>query len=286
MTSTATTPASGVVDALGAALTRVLGAPSASATTAVVWNAVASGHANDAGVVASAVGRSWQLTGTVATVLVPARLDTLLVVSRSRPQGGRDRGMRVHRVAVDAPGVRILPRPLLGADARTVGLEGVDVRDRDALGPSRDASGALAAAFDAALVTVVAEMLDAAESALACAVDWTTTRVQFGASLATRQAVQHRAADMVLACTAVRALLDDARALVEQGRPAMVETVVAKLVASDRLPAVTAAAHQLHGGEGYYADRPLASLHRRVLTLAGLFGDAATQRARLAALLA
>lgn len=270
---------------LAAAVARALGEPDPPAGTAVVWRAVTSGDPADAGIDASAVGRSWQLEGTVATVLTPPEVSALLVVSRSRPQGGRDRGMRVHHLRADAPGVHLRPRALLGSDACTVQLAGAHVGDDDAMGPPRDATAALAVAFDEMLLPIVADMLEAADAAMSLAVEWTSSRVQFGAPLATRQAVQHRAADMAIACSAVRALLDDARTRALTA-PASLEAVVAKLLASDRLPAVTAAAHQLHGGEGYYADRPLADLHRRVLTLAGLFGDAAAQRRRLAALLA
>jgi alkylation response protein AidB-like acyl-CoA dehydrogenase len=270
---------------LAAAVARVLGEPDPEPGTAVVWNAVTTGDPADAGIEASAVGRSWQLEGSVTTVLVPPDVSTLLVVSRSRPQGGRDRGMRVHHLRIGVPGVHLQPRALLGADAVTIRFDGAQVTDDDAMGPPRDASAALAVAFDEMLVPIVADMLSAADAALDVAVEWTSSRVQFGAPLASRQAVQHRAADMAIACTAVRALLDDARTRA-LAAPASLEAVIAKLIASERLPAVTAAAHQLHGGEGYYADRPLADLHRRVLTLAGLFGDATAQRRRLAALLA
>jgi alkylation response protein AidB-like acyl-CoA dehydrogenase len=80
--------------------------------------------------------------------------------------------------------------------------------------------------------------------------------------------------------------LDDALTRYEAGREFAVETAIAKLAASERLPAVTAAAHQLHGGEGYYEDRPLHRWHRRVLGLAFQLGDARVHRARLANLLA
>jgi alkylation response protein AidB-like acyl-CoA dehydrogenase len=89
---------------------------------------------------------------------------------------------------------------------------------------------------------------------------------------------------MDIALRAVQGLYDDARHVADG--PCAVEATIAKLVASSRLPDVTASAHQLHGGEGYYADRPLASLHKQVCTLAALFGGESHQRARLARLLA
>jgi alkylation response protein AidB-like acyl-CoA dehydrogenase len=253
--------------------------------TAVVWNGVVSGLATDAGIDADAVGRTWRLSGVVSTVLWPADVRTLLVVSRSRPIAGRDRGIRVHRIAADAPGVVCRPRPLLDGSARHLELDDVVVTDADAVGPKRDATVPLSQAMDHICLAATVEMHDAARDALDLAVAWVSQREQFGAPLAMRQAVQHRAADMAMACAAVRALLDDAHEAARRGSFG-IEAAIAKLVASSRLPDVTAGAHQLHGGEGYYSDRPLHGYHRRVCTLAALFGNALHQRARLVALLA
>jgi alkylation response protein AidB-like acyl-CoA dehydrogenase len=268
-----------VVDAVSLALG--VREPSAGA---VVWGAISSGSPADAGIEAEAVGRTWQLSGTVDTVLWPDATQSLLVISRSRPFAGRDRGMRVHRVPCTAPGVTIAERPLLAFDARSVHFDGVEVHDADAIGPARDASAALAAAFDQLCIAAVDLMLREAEAALAAAVEWVSAREQFGAPLAARQAVQHRAANMAIDCAAVRGLVEAAHEASARGR-CTVEAATAKLLANERLPEVTASAHQLHGGEGYYADRDLHLHHRRVCTLAALFGNASRQRARLALLL-
>jgi alkylation response protein AidB-like acyl-CoA dehydrogenase len=250
---------------------------------AAVWGAVSSGDPVDASIEAEIVGSSWRLRGVVDTVLWPPVPIALLVVARSKPIAGRDRGMRVYRVPLDAPGCTISARPLLHGDARRVELDAVDVQDADSVGPARDASTMLATAFDHLCIDAIGEMLGAADAAKALALQWVAQRAQFGAPLATRQAVQHRAADMDIALRAVRGLYDDA--LLAADRSCAVEATIAKLVASERLPDVTASAHQLHGGEGYYDDRPIAALHKQVCTLAALFGNGSHQRARLARLL-
>jgi alkylation response protein AidB-like acyl-CoA dehydrogenase len=274
-----------VVAAVGAEVAHALGADPLAPTAALVWRAVTSGDATDAGVEAVAVGRAWHLNGRVVTVVDPNQaVDELIVVSRSRPFAGRERGLRVHRVDLRADGIRTSAAPLLDGVALTVTLDGAEVTDENALGPSRDATAALTTALDAGAVLAVDAMLEAASTALDVAARWVAQREQFGAPLAARQAVQHRLADMAIAVTAVQALADDAKQQRSAGRPFAVEAATAKLLASERLPDVTAGAHQLHGGEGYYADRPLHALHRRVLTLATLLGDAERQRRRLAEL--
>jgi hypothetical protein len=103
---------------------------------------------------------------------------------------------------------------------------------------------------------------------------------QFGATLATRQAVQHRGRHGH-AITAVRGLLDDARAAADHGSCA-VEAVVASSSRTSAFPS-HGSCHQLHGGEGYH--RPRLHIAQAVCTLAALFGNASHQR-RFARLLA
>lgn len=275
-----------LTDVLAAELSAALAAPPPDAHTALVWAAITSGDPNDAGVEASATGRTWNLTGRVLVSQPPAELRWLLVVARSRPIGGRDRGLRVHRISAAARGLQLIPTTLVdGSPMYTALLDGVEATDNDSVGPPRDATPVLTEVFDTARLLAAAEMLGAARAALDVAIEWTAQRELFGAPLDTRQVVQHRIADMSLACTVVRALVDDAITRTETGESFATEAAVAKLVASRRLPDVTAAAHQLHGGEGYYADRPLHGWHKRVLVLASLFGGPVAQRRHLAALL-
>ena len=272
---------------LTAELCAGLGAPAPDAHTALVWGALTTGDPADAGVEASATGRTWNLSGRALVAQPTAELRSLLVVARSRPIGGRDRGIRVHRVASEARGFALSAATLVdGSSMYATRLDGVEAHDTDAVGPPRDATPALRAVLDTARLLATAEMLGAASAAQDEAVRWVSTREQFGAPLAARQVVQHRVADMAVTCTVVRALIDDAIARAEVGEHFTAEATVAKLVASRRLPDVTAAAHQLHGGEGYYADRPLHRWHKRVLVLASLLGGPVAQRRNLAALLA
>lgn len=238
------------------------------------------------GIEAAASGRSWLLNGRALHVPSTGNITTLIVVARSRPVAGRERGLRVYRLSARAAGVIVEARHTLDDHAAlAVSLHGATVTDDDAVGPPRDARAAVTRALDLTTLVVVAEMLGAAEAALDTAATWVQERRQFGAPLAAKQVVQHNVANMAIDCAAVRALLDDALARLDASCPVAEEAAIAKLVASERLPRVTAVAHQLHGGEGYFADRPLHRWHRRVVSLAHQYGDAATQRRRLAAAL-
>ena len=271
-----------VNDAACAALRAALAAPESVVRDALVTSIADARDPRDQTIEAVPVGATWELSGRVRHVAGATDATLLLVVARSRPFGGRERGLRVYRVDANARGVSRRPLETLDGDAMSVELDGVSVTDGDAVGPPRDATAAVLEALDVATLVAVAEMLGAAEAARVDALAWVSERNQFGAPLADKQVVQHRAADMFIACRAVRLLLDDALARYEVGAPFATEAALAKAAASERLPAVTAAAHQLHGGEGYYADRPLHRWHRRVIGLAFQLGDARVHRARLA----
>jgi alkylation response protein AidB-like acyl-CoA dehydrogenase len=242
----------------------------------------------DESLVASASGRSWVLTGAVTHVPHAVGASTFLAVVRSRPFAGRERGLRVYALDASTPGLQVQPRTTIDDDnAARVVLNSVQVGDERAVGPSRDATAAVEAALDALTLVVVAEMLGAADAARRHVAARVQQRVQFGEPLSRKQAVAHRVADMTMACDAVGLLLDDALASAGAGggRPDPLAVATAKLVANTRLPEVTAAAHQLHGGEGYYADQPLHRWHRRVSSLALQYGDRRALRNRSADLL-
>ena len=237
---------------------------------------------------ASASGRGWLVSGTVAHVPQAVGASRLLMVVRSRPFAGRERGLRVYSVDAAMSGITIVPLTSIDADrSARIEFDAVRIGDERAVGPSRDATRAVDAALDCATIVAMAEMVGAADAARIAAIRWVSERIQFGEPLASRQAVAHRVADMTLACDAVGLLLESAlaSAITNGGRPDPLLVATAKLAANEHLPAVTAHAHQLHGGEGYYADRPLHRWHRRVTSLAMQFGDRPTLRARAAGLL-
>ncbi len=255
---------------------------------ALVTAVASSRNPLDESLLASPSGRSWVLSGEVRHVPHGSGASLLLTVVRSRPFAGRERGLRVYAVDAQAPGLGITPLPTIDDDcAARIEFNAVQVGDERVVGPSRDATTAIDAALDCATIVAVAEMIGAADAARCAAMSWVSTRVQFGEPLARRQVVAHRVADMTVACDAVGLLLADALTSIgdNTGRPDALVVATLKHAANRLLPTVTAHAHQLHGGEGYYADRPLHRWHRRVTALATQFGDQRAMRARNAELL-
>ncbi len=135
-----------------------------------------------------------------------------------------------------------------------------------------------------AAVVMAADAAGAAAAAAEAAVAHVQEREQFGAPLATLQAVQHRAADMAVDVRLAADAVLDAAGVIDRGAPAdEVGLVVphAKL-GVERSARVTASAHQLAGGQGILASAPYHRWYRRTLAAAVLLGDVRHHRAVVA----
>lgn len=236
------------------------------------------GDAADVG--AEPVGAGWRLRGRVPLVPYGTAADALLVPAQAAP------GLLVAAVAADRPGIARSLRPTIGQDrATTVVLDDVLVDPVDVVaGPTPVTGDDLAAALDRALVALAADLTGTAASALDLAVERATTRHQWGRPLGSFQALAHRLADVHVAVAGARAAVYDAAGRADLGLPFALEASMAKVAATDAALDATAALHQVHGGEGYYADRDPTLLFRRARALAPRLGGVGHHLARVDAL--
>ena len=150
--------------------------------------------------------------------------------------------------------------------------------------PFVDVAGAVARAG----VVLAADAVGAAEAALVAAVEHVGSRHQWGAPLATLQVVRHRCADMLLDVTIARDAVFDAASIVDRGAAedeVRLAAAFAKATASERCRRVTAAAHQLAGGQGIDVEAPFHRWYRRVKSAESALGDARSAREQIAAAL-
>ncbi|MFB6523007.1 acyl-CoA dehydrogenase family protein [Streptomyces sp. NPDC056401] len=159
-------------------------------------------------------------------------------------------------VRTDAPGVRTSPvettapwsagsLTLTGAEAERVGGEGAYA---DVLAVARTAFAGLQAGVCA--------------GSLARAVEYTSTREQFGRPLSTNQGVMLRAADAYMDTEAIRVTAYEAAWRVDEGLPAGEHALTAAWWASEAGKRVVHAGQHLHGGMGADLDHPV---HRHFL---------------------
>lgn len=212
-------------------------------------------------VTATASGDSWTLTGVKAPARYAASA-THLVVSAATDSG---------------TGVFLLPSP------DGVGEEVVlDATPGTLLARGTAADDALREALALAAVVLCAEAVGAMEEALRMTTDYLGTRTQFGRTLASFQALTHRAADMYAQLELARSATLYA-AMVAEERPVDVDHVLrARVVVDGAARLIGQEAIQMHGGIGVTAEHPVGHLTTRLTAITRTWGDRRSHLAQLA----
>jgi alkylation response protein AidB-like acyl-CoA dehydrogenase len=233
-------------------------------------------------VVASESRSGWQLDGSARLVPYGADVDELLVMAHVR--AGEQQGPTLFAVPGSSSGLMTNPVPTIGGDrCSDVAFSRVEVDASHVVGEVGQATEWLPRVIDVGRVVIAAEMVGAAAGALSHATHWASTRVQFNAPIGSLQAVQHRLADAFIDVVTAQDSVYDAAGIIDRGEEARVAAAEAKAYCSDACRRVTAAAHQIWGGEGIYSDQPLHLWHRRVAALVPILGSVRNLRSIVAA---
>ncbi|HEX8084191.1 MAG TPA: acyl-CoA dehydrogenase family protein [Solirubrobacteraceae bacterium] len=147
--------------------------------------------------------------------------------------------------------------------------------------------GDVAAVVDRALVAVSAELVGVAQRALDMSVEYVKERKQFGVPVGSFQAVQHKAAQMLLDAEGGRSATYYA-AWAADAAPEQLPgaAAIAKAWTSDAGRSATGSAIQLHGGIGFTWEADVHWLYKRAQLDSAFLGGGGTHRARIAALAA
>jgi alkylation response protein AidB-like acyl-CoA dehydrogenase len=152
--------------------------------------------------------------------------------------------------------------------------------------PAEAIAGDAGDALEQTIIASAAYLLGLMDRAFAMTRDYMKTREQFGQKIGSFQALQHRAADMLIQLSLTRAVVKSAaETLDNQPRRAACQAAVsrAKLRATDAAMLVTRTCIQLHGGIGYTDAADIGLFLRKVMVLAPLYGTQAAHRARFRA---
>jgi alkylation response protein AidB-like acyl-CoA dehydrogenase len=129
---------------------------------------------------------------------------------------------------------------------------------------------------DVAAVLVAAEQVGAADRCLELTVEYTKQRVQFGRPIGSFQALKHRMADLYVAVSAARAVVDDAIA-----EPSPSNAALARVAATEAFDAVAAEAVQMHGGIAITWESDIQLYFKRAHASGQLLGPARDHLRRL-----
>ncbi|KRA59101.1 hypothetical protein ASD89_24680 [Caulobacter sp. Root656] len=237
---------------------------------------------DDAAVRTEAKGAAdgWRLSGRKAFVLGGSSADILLVSARTPG------GVSLFEVPADAAGLEVVAYHAV--DGRRVAdlvLTDVALDDAARIGPEGGALPGIELAVDHGVIALMAECVGAMDAALWLTRDYLTTRKQFGVTLNTFQALQHRMADMLVETELARSMLLRGIAALSDPDPRARRAGVsaAKVQIAEAAVKVTGEAIQMHGGIGVTEEYVVGHFYKRAVLARGLFGSIDLHLERFAA---
>lgn len=240
---------------------------------------------NDVATTALADGDHYRLSGTKIGVLHGDSADRYLVSARS--SGARSDAAGISLFLVDAASAGLRRRSYRTQDglrAADLILDHVYVPAQNLIGELGQGLALLERAADYALAALAAEAVGCMQAALDLTVDYLKQRKQFGAPIGRFQALQHRAAEMLVELEQARSMamlaalvLDDADIGERRKTLSAVKLQIGK---SGRI--VGQLAVQLHGGVGVAEEYAIGHYFKRLTMIESQFGDGEHHLARIA----
>jgi alkylation response protein AidB-like acyl-CoA dehydrogenase len=222
-------------------------------------------------------GKGWTLDGRKIAILDAGNADLLLCAA------GVDDGFGLFCMAADTPGITRQSRPTPdGRSAADITFSNVSLPADAAIGLPATNRALLAETIDGAIAACCSEAIGAMDRLLAITVDYLRVRQQFGVAIGNFQALQHRAADMLVAIEQARSMTIYAVSMLETpAKQRGVAVAAAKALVNRAARFVGSEAIQLHGGMGLAAEYPAGRYFQRLTVLETLFGDTGHLLARV-----
>ena len=221
-------------------------------------------------------GDGFVLDGAKGVVLHGDSAD-LLVVSARTDGGRRDRhGISLFLVEATAPGLsRRGYRTHDGMRAAEVSLSGVRVERSSLLGEVDAGLPLVEQVVDIAIAAVAAEAVGAMQALHDTTLDYLKQRKQFGTTIGSFQALQHRAADMLVNLEESRSMAMYAAMMAEHPdrRLRRAALSAAKVQINRSARSLGQEAVQLHGGIAMTWEYKAGHYFKRLTALEALFGD-------------
>ncbi len=198
----------------------------------------------------------------------------------------QDEAGHVHAASIptDSPGIECIDLVTSAKDSEALlRFEGVRVAADEQVGS--DGSAVARDLCDIASALMVSQLVGATRRDMEFAVAYAKEREAFGQPIGAFQAIQHLAADMLIAVDGAQLLVREALWRLGQGLPASIEVSQAKAFASDKCIFVARSAQQIHGGMGFMLEFDLQLWYRRIVAWSLRCGTVREHRRRVAAAL-
>jgi len=222
----------------------------------------------------------WKIDGRKLLVLDGHVAQAFIVAART------EGGMALLLVPAGTPGLGVERTIMVDAhNAARLTLEGVRVRGDALIGSVATGAALLEQLLDVGRAVASAELLGVADEVFERTVQYLKERRQFDRAIGEFQALQHRAAELFCDLELTRAIVRQALAALDEGAK-NAPLLVAQAKARACLTADRAVQEgvQMHGGIGMTDELDIGLFMKRARVLQELFGDAAVQMDRVAAL--
>ncbi|MCH2171773.1 acyl-CoA/acyl-ACP dehydrogenase [Myxococcota bacterium] len=217
----------------------------------------------------------WLLDGEKGWVLDGVAADVILVVART------ETGLEVFRVEGDAEGLTRSDLPTLDLTRKLAKLSFASTPATKI--SEGDQSEALERVLALTVVALAAEQVGGAQACLDMAVEYASTRLQFGRPIGSYQAIKHKCADMLVEVEfAKTAAYHACFSAADEPGELLEAASLAKAYCSEVYFHAAAENIQIHGGMGFTWEHPAHLYFKRAKASALLFGDAAHHREALA----
>jgi len=230
-------------------------------------------------------GDAWVLDGSKTVVQHGDTADKLVVSARTSGDRYDADGITLFLVDASAPGMA--RRAYATRDetrAADIALGNVRVSDGDILGEVGKGLPIIQRVIDAGIAATAAETVGAMEAMNEMTLEYSKTRVQFGAPIGTYQVVQHRMSDMFMTQEQGRSMAMLATMMVDEEDDTVRahNMAMAKVGIGQAGRYVSQSAVQMHGGIGMTEEYAVGHYFRRCMVMERLWGDPAYYLQKLA----
>jgi alkylation response protein AidB-like acyl-CoA dehydrogenase len=198
-------------------------------------------------------GDDYVITGQKVFITNAHVADYLVVSTKTNPEAGRH-GISLFVVDTKSPGVEIRPMDSIGRRTslpNEVFFDDVRVPARNLLGAENEGWHKLMRGLNLERLLLAAAAAGQCMKIIEIAKQWASDRVTFGRKITEYQAISHKFADMAMLTESVRLHTFNTAEMLDAGETAILETAMAKTIATENNVKVADFGLQIMGGAGY-----------------------------------
>ena len=241
-------------------------------------------HRDSVGLKAERSGNGFKLTGKKQFVTHGHVADLLIVAARTAGSVDDAHGVTLFAIPKDATNLTATPERLADSSiAARLDFDGVEVDADAVIGDVDGGRAPLDRLLRAGRTGASAELLGVGGGAMDMTVRYLKERKQFGTTIGSFQALQHRAAHLYSEMEVARAAVMKAQQLLDLDSPdADTAVSVAKAMTALATTLSVQEGVQMHGGIGMTDEYDIGFYMKRARVLAEMFGDANFHADRIA----